>query len=71
MEAPPGWIVIREEGAVEKIVAERLLPVTTLRPYVDSMAELGEAVTALEVAEEFDVPLALAQRALALMKDAA
>jgi len=72
-DVPAAWlpVIAREEGTVERIVAERLIPAVTLRAYVDSMAELGEAVTALEVAEEFDLPLVLAQRALVMLRDAA
>jgi len=40
-------VTAREEVTVERILAERLVPAVTLRAYVDSMAELDEAVTAL------------------------
>lgn len=69
-EVPVGWwpVIVREEGFVERIVADRLVPADALRAFVDSMAEIGEPVTAAEVSEEFDIPLALAQRALETLR---
>lgn len=64
-------VIIREEGHVERIVAARLVPLDALAAYVDTLVEIGESVTALEVADEFDVPMALAGRALGLLRDAA
>lgn len=59
----PDALIQKEEHAVETIVAGRLLPPQELAVYVDVLAEF-EPVTAEAVAFEFDVPVALAQRAL-------
>lgn len=57
------------EALVHKTVARRLVPLDELAAFVIRTANLGEAVTALEVAEQFDVPASVAERALALLKD--
>ena len=65
-EAPEGWwaIVAREERAVERIVAERMVPLDKLARFVDRMVDVGDPVTAVEVADAFAVTLVVAQRAL-------
>ena len=64
-------MLIREEGAVERIVAGRLLPVEVLQAYVDSLAELDVGVTAADVADEFEVAESVAARALEMLCDQA
>ncbi|HEX2039182.1 MAG TPA: hypothetical protein VHF47_05540 [Acidimicrobiales bacterium] len=63
---PPSWkaVVRREEGWVNDIVADRLVPPCELRAFCDRAVERGEAVTAAEVAAEFDVTDEVAERAL-------
>lgn len=56
--------VVREENRIQREVARRLVPLAELGPVVDRLAELGHGVTALEVAEEFDVPPVVASQAL-------
>lgn len=56
--------VVREENRIQREVALRLVPLDVLGPAVDRLADLGHGVTALEVAEEFDVPPVVASQAL-------
>jgi len=56
--------VVREENRIQREVARRLVPLDELGPVVDRIAGLGHGVTALEVAEEFDVPPVVASQAL-------
>ena len=48
-------VLVKEEAAVDREVARRMLPLETLVAYVDSLAEMGVGVTSLEVSEEFEV----------------
>lgn len=56
--------VVREENRIQREVALRLVPLDELGPMVDRLADLGHGVTALEVADEFDVPPVVASQAL-------
>lgn len=73
MNPPQLWVpvVAKEEAAVDREVARRMMPLDTLAAYVDSMEEMGVGVTAANVAVEFDVALWVAVRALALLREAA
>jgi Zn-dependent peptidase ImmA (M78 family) len=64
---PACWdaVVMREEGWVDDIVADRLVPARELRAFCERIADLGMGVTAADVAAEFDVTEEVAQRALA------
>lgn len=57
-------LVVREELAVDRIVADRLVPADLLVLYVDRQVDLGRGVTAAMVAEEFDVVAPVASIAL-------
>jgi hypothetical protein len=63
--APPAWqaIVAREEQRVEDQVAARLVPDRELREFVQRCLSLDRFVTALDVAQEFEVPVDVAERA--------
>lgn len=63
--APPGWdfIVAREEGRVDQAVAERLVPDEELQAFVRRCLSIDAYVTALDVADEFGVPVEIAERA--------
>ena len=63
-DSTPDALIEKEEHAVNHIVAGRLLPKEELAAFVEVLAEL-EPVTAEAVALEFDVPVRVAQRALA------
>lgn len=65
-DSTPDALIEKEEHAVNHIVASRLLPPDELAAFVDVLAEV-EPVTAAIVAIEFDVPLHVAQRALAML----
>ena len=54
----------REERAVDRIVAERLVPADELEALVDVLIDLEGGVTAEMVASEFEVPVAVAERAM-------
>jgi Zn-dependent peptidase ImmA (M78 family) len=56
----------REEEAVRREVARRLVPPDLLASYLDSRADLG-GVLATEVADEFDVEVDVAAKALELL----
>lgn len=64
-DAPPAWeaVVAREEETVDSIVAERLVPEEELRAFVRRCLSIEDYVTALDVAEEFGVPVDVAERA--------
>lgn len=64
---PPSWraVVRREEAWVNNIVADRLVPPQELQALCHRAVERGEAVTARDVADEFDVTEEVAERALA------
>lgn len=63
---PETWrpLVAREEQAVDREVARRLVPLEDLAQFCDRMADLGEGVAPWHVADEFDVPEDVARRAL-------
>lgn len=63
---PAAWrtVVRREEGWVNDIVADRLVPPDELRAMCDRAVESGEAITVADVANEFDVTDQVAARAL-------
>lgn len=65
--APTG-LVQKEETQVDRIVADRLVPIGELLHLISKVVDLGEPVHAVTVAEEFDVPLDVAQRALWLLE---
>ncbi len=60
-------MVTRDETAVDREVARRLVPADELARYVEVMMLLELAVTAQDVAEHFDVPPAVAVEALDLL----
>lgn len=64
-DAPPSWdaMVAREEGIVNEVVAERLVPATELALYVAQRVGMGEPVTAADIAAEFGVDEVTARRA--------
>lgn len=55
----------REERAVDRIVAQRLVPADELEALVEVLVEIEGGVTAEMVAEEFEVPAEVAARAMA------
>jgi hypothetical protein len=63
---PPTWqaVVSRDEAAVDREVARRLVPPAELAKFLEAMDLLGIGVTAHEVAEHFDVTEAVATEAL-------
>lgn len=63
--APASWdaVIAREELAVDRAVAHRLVPLDELRSFVAQASTLDQPVTALDVALEFDVPLWVARHA--------
>ena len=65
-DMPTQWaaVVAREEAAVERIVARRLIPRTELAAFVATQVDIEGHVTAAAVADRFEVPLALAELAL-------
>lgn len=65
-DVPPA-LTQREERTVERIVAIRLVPPEELRQLVDRIEGLDQAVTVDLVADEFDVPHDVAERALRLL----
>ena len=64
----PIALVVKEEGYVNREVSRRLVPRPDLTELVEQLEDLGEPVHAVTVAEEFDVPLDVAQRALWLLE---
>lgn len=63
---PASWaaVVAREEGIVDAEVARRLVDLEELAEFVAGRLAMGEAVGAREAADWFDVPVAVAERAL-------
>lgn len=61
-----GWRYVcnREEKAVDRIVAERLLDGGEVLAFCSRRADMGEATTASDVAEEFDVATWVAEARL-------
>ena len=68
-DAPPAWrpVAVREERAVSREVARRLLPVGPLMAFVAARVEAGDSVTPATVAEEFDTTEDVARVALVLL----
>lgn len=68
--SPRSWdvMVIREELIVDAEVARRLVPAGELVELIARLIDIGEPVHAVTVAEEFEVPIDVAQRALALLE---
>jgi hypothetical protein len=64
----PIALVAKEESYVNREVSRRLVPPPDLTDLVEQLERLGEPVHAVVVAEEFDVPLDVAQRALWLLE---
>ena len=63
---PSTWdaVVMRVEGWVDDIVADRLVPPGQLRRFCERIGGLGMGVTPADVAAEFDVTEDVAARAL-------
>lgn len=59
----------RDEQRVDREVARRLVPLDDLEQVVSLAEADGVALEAWEVAEEFDVPIAVAERACGLLRD--
>lgn len=59
--------VAREERRVDDIVAARLVPLDDLEAFVAATVDAGDAVTAGDVAEAFEVPFEVADRAVRLL----
>lgn len=59
----------RDERRVDEEVARRLVPLDDLEQVVALAEADGVALEAWEVAEEFDVPIAVAERACGLLRD--
>lgn len=59
--------VAQEEATVDRIVAERLVPMDLLLPLLEARAEVDGHVCAQTVAEEFGVPERVAERAMRLL----
>lgn len=68
---PDTWraVVAREERAVDREVARRLVDQAALARFALAMDEMGHGVSALEVAEEFGVAEHVAAGALELLAD--
>lgn len=58
--------VARDELAVDREVARRLVPPVELAVFIAARASFGEHVTVHDVAEEFDVPRWVARHAVTL-----
>jgi len=69
MPAAWGAVVAREERAVNREVARRMVPVDELEEFVVGMADLGLSAGPGEVAEQFDVAQWVAEVALELLLD--
>lgn len=53
-----------EERTVDRIVAERMLPGAEVLAFCSNRAEIGEPITMVDLAEEFDVAEWIAEIAL-------
>lgn len=62
----PVWA--RQEASIEDEVARRLVPLAQLRWFVDRQVAEHASVTALDVAERFEVTEQLAARAMSLLR---
>ncbi len=69
-DQPAGWddVVSRDEAAVGREVARRLVPADDLAALIAQTVDLGESVDAVAVAEHFDVSEPVAQLALELLR---
>jgi hypothetical protein len=67
LPSTPPMLVQKEEAQVNRIVAQRLVPLGELLELVARLADLSEPVGAAAVMDEFDVPLDVAHRALWLL----
>jgi hypothetical protein len=67
--SPPQWdaVIVREEAAVDREAARRLVPDDELDQLADRAVELGDGVGTAEVATEFEVSPELAEVALAAL----
>jgi hypothetical protein len=63
----PRALIDKEENAVNRITAERLVPLHELGALVARAEGLGEGVSAADVEDAFDVPAEVAARALWLL----
>lgn len=61
----PDLVMVKEEAYVRRLTATRLVPPTELAEWAAARAEVGP-VTAYDVAEEFDVPVAVALESMRL-----
>lgn len=63
---PACWsaVVARDETIVENEVAHRLVPPAELSDFCRRVTDLGETVEVVQVAAHFEVPVAVAERAL-------
>lgn len=66
---PPSWaaVVARDEWAVEREAALRLVPLDDLRPWVAQRLEVGECVSVDDVARRWGVPRRAAAVVLGLL----
>lgn len=71
-QAPPSWraVVAREDRAVDRITALRLVPPNELGAAVRRWCDVGDGVDAQMVADEFDVTVGVARRALETLTEA-
>lgn len=69
--APASWqtVVAREEGIVNRIVAERLVPPDELAEWVGARTASDLPTSPLDVAEQFDVTEDVARRAMVRLKE--
>lgn len=68
----PEWcdhVVARDEAAVNREVASRLVPTPALRRLVEQRSSLGDGVDPWEVADAFDVDDGVARLALSLLAE--
>jgi hypothetical protein len=67
--APPTWgaIVAKEEAAVRRITAERLVPLGELAHLVTVLDDMGQGVSAFDVAEHFGVTEGVAATAMEML----
>lgn len=65
-DMPPA-LAVKEERAVEREVARRLVPLDDLRSWVSVRIDVGDLVTARTVADEWDVEEHVARQALSLV----
>ena len=72
-DAPATWAVVvgREEAAVDAEVVRRMVPAAELWAIAAARAELGDALLAWEVADEFDVDETTAHAALVSLRHGA